>query len=152
MLEHLEKGPLLDVGIGCGQFVEAMNSAMVQCHGQDVNPDGIAWLQRNCWERKDWAAYVGATFWDSMEHIRDLNAFIRDLGSEWLFVSMPIFESESNALSSKHYRPNEHWWYFTDEGLQQFLGQHGYSLVSRDDFESSQCGRESIGTFAFTKI
>ncbi|MXF29030.1 hypothetical protein FQ043_24860, partial [Escherichia coli] len=39
-------GPVLDVGIGAGQFVEARP----QTQGYDVNPAGIAWLkQRGAW-------------------------------------------------------------------------------------------------------
>jgi hypothetical protein len=55
------------------------------------------------------------------------------------------------VLRSKHFRPQEHIWYFTREGLVNAMKACGFSLVAESDFET-ELGREDIGTFAFRRV
>ena len=145
------EAPVLDVGIGCGAFLEAYGWA----GGFDVDPKAIAWLVRNGayvdLYNEDVGRYKALTLWDSLEHIEDPGAiFDRPDAPEFVFISTPIYTSMEDVLESKHFKPNEHCWYFTSEGLCEMLAEYGYGLLEHNSDESD-LGREAIETFVFRK-
>jgi len=155
------QGMLVDVGIGSGAFIEQREGSKdwdySNCHlnpvtyGYDVNPAGIKWLEDN---ERSWDVYrdppVDAmTLWDVLEHIPDYRPLLANV-RQWLFVSLPIFNDAYHVLRSKHFRPTEHCWYFTRDGLLYAMNLCGFGLVAESDFETA-LGREDIGTFAFKR-
>ncbi len=140
---------VVDVGIGSGQFVESRGGAATL--GFDVNPVGVKWLKaRGKYRNPALGDPVDAvTFWDSFEHIADPAEILNNVTS-WVFVSIPIFRDVLHVLSSKHFRPDEHCWYFTEAGFIRFMYDHGWDLMERSRMESD-LGREDIGTFAFAR-
>lgn len=144
---HGEEVPrLVDVGIGGGRFVRESGA-----HGYDVNPDAVHWLQD---EERYWDVYnvpvPALTFWDSLEHIHNADAVLRQ-AEEWVFVSLPIFYNVEHVLRSKHYKKTEHCWYFTDSSFIWFMGKHGFTLAE-SNFMESALGREDIRSYAFRRI
>lgn len=136
---------LIDVGIGCGQFVEARRNT----RGYDVNPSGVAWLQhRKLFHDISYEA-PAMSFWDSMEHIEDPMKVL-DKCVSVAFASVPIFRDKAHALQSRHFRPDEHFWYWTEKGFIRHMGEAGFRLLERSDFET-QLGREDILSFAFRR-
>lgn len=141
-------GNLLDVGIGSGQFVDSLPGAQ----GYDVNPDAVKWLK----DRDRYAdPYTGKsfacmTFWDSLEHIKDPTRILRYV-KRWVFVSMPIYTGLEHLLSSKHFRKDEHFWYFTEKGLTGWFKTQGFQRVECNDSEI-KAGREDIKSFAFRRV
>ncbi|WP_249278403.1 methyltransferase domain-containing protein [Bordetella genomosp. 7] len=139
-------GFLLDVGIGCGQFVEARP----QTFGYDVNPAGVAWLRDRGWYQDLYAGTCAAlSFWDSLEHIQDPGAAVRQ-AREWVFVSLPIFDGADHCLRSKHFRKNEHIWYWTHDGIIRWMAAQGFECVESNTVET-EIGREGIGSYAFRR-
>lgn len=139
-------GTVLDVGIGAGQFVESRPDT----RGFDVNPAGVSWLK----ERGRWAdlyddRYQALTFWDSLEHI-DRPDIAIGRAEKWVFVSVPIFDSAEHILKSRHYRKDEHIWYWSHEGLLQWFSQHGFRCVEVNRLECV-LGRDGIGSYAFCR-
>ena len=51
---------------------------------------------------------------------------------------------------SKHYRPGEHLYYFTELGFAQWMARHGFELLEVSNFET-KAGRDSILSFAFRR-
>lgn len=140
------RGHATDVGIGCGQFV----ASRPHTTGFDINPAGVAWLEAAGRFRDPRAGAVDAlTFWDSLEHIPDPAPLLANARA-WVFVSIPIFRNLPHVLRSKHFRPDEHCWYFTDAGFVAFMAAHGWRLVERNDAES-RLGREDIASYAFAR-
>ena len=135
---------LVDVGIGGGAFVSA-----IECMGVDVDPQATAWLQERGveWER-DMSVDV-MTFWDSFEHITNPGEYLAK-ARNWVLLSTPIYRDEAHALSSKHYKPNEHLWYFTDHGIKMFMREYGFKCVHQNNLETD-AGREGIGSYAFNR-
>lgn len=141
-------GPLVDIGIGSGHFMEIRGG---RTQGYDVNPIAIRWLvDKNLW----WDPYArdpeAVSFWDSLEHIQRPEVIVRCVRS-MIFLSIPIFTDPEHALRSKHYKPQEHLWYFTRDGLMQWMRKQGFSLVEENRMETN-LGREDIGTFVFRRI
>jgi len=138
---------VLDVGIGCGQFLKAVDRSV----GYDVDPKSIEWLKNNNRffdiEADDVSSIGCLTFWDSIEHIEDPSPFL-DTNRFRVFISTPIYRDLDHVKSSKHYKPNEHVWYFTELGLIRYMDEYGYELVYKC-YEETKLGREDIGTFVF---
>jgi hypothetical protein len=141
-------GSLLDVGIGSGHFVASRDKT----YGFDINPKGIQWLkERGAYGDLETGEFSAYTFFDSLEHIKDLNPLLDRMASGTkVFISIPIFDDMAHVLRSKHFRPDEHYWYFTGLGFVKFMAYHGFYVIDIDDFEI-HLGREDIKSFAFIK-
>jgi hypothetical protein len=139
-------GFLCDVGIGSGAFIALRGNAC----GYDVCPAGIEWLRaRNLLIDPYRIPMPAMSLWDVLEHIPEFWRLLRNI-EQWLFVSLPIFADAKHALQSKHFRPDEHCWYWTRDGLVQMMCCLGFHLVEENDSET-KLGREDIGSFAFKK-
>lgn len=140
-------GPVLDVGIGAGQFV----TARPETKGFDVNPAGIEWLkERGAWANLYRDRYPALTFWDSLEHIDRPDVAVAR-AEKWVFVSVPIFSGAEHVIRSRHFRRDEHIWYWTHDGLVAWFGEQGFELMESNGIET-QLGREGIGSYAFARV
>lgn len=138
-------GWVVDIGIGSGTFIKAHGKA----YGYDINPAGVQWLK----ERDLYVEprhIVAVTFWDSFEHIEDPASILNEV-NEWVFMSIPLFDSHNHVMRSKHYRKDEHYWYFTFNGICKFMEMHEFAFKGFSRVET-EVGREDIGTFAFKRV
>jgi len=150
-VERHYQGPLVDVGIGSGAFVELRRTFDRPTCGYDVNPAGIRWLEERKLRVNPYGVVVPAiSLWDVLEHMPDYPTLLANV-REWLFVSLPIFRDAEHVLRSKHFRPDEHCWHFTRDGLVYAMKLCGFALVAESNFETV-LGREDIGTFAFRRV
>jgi hypothetical protein len=146
LVERHYPGSVVDIGIGAGDFVQAMSGAF----GYDVNPAGIEWLKsQNAWCNPYETPVSAITCWDSLEHIESPGNLLKQVRG-WVFVSIPIFESCEHVLRSKHFRKDEHFWYFTHEAFVRFMQAQDFELVEYNSMESD-LGRDGIGTYAFRR-
>lgn len=139
----------VDIGIGCGTFINSVGNWL----GYDVNQTGIDYLKNT---NRYFDIYTdnnpnvsSFSFWDSFEHIKDLDKISNILPSH-IFISIPIFSDLSHILKSKHFRKDEHYWYFTDTSLITYFSLYGYECVETNKMES-ELGREDIETFVFIR-
>lgn len=140
------KGPLVDVGIGCGSFVENR----VKTFGYDINEKAVSWLkERNLFVDIYSKKHYAMSFWDSFEHIKDIDLVVNNI-KKFIFMSIPIFTDCVHLLGSHHFRKDEHFWYFTDEGIINFLSDFGFSLLCKND-EETRIGRDSIMSYVFRR-
>jgi hypothetical protein len=147
---HVGNVPIVDVGIGSGEFIRTRGRG--KTFGHDVNPVAIEWLKRgDLWaQRLD--AFRGVTMWDTLEHVPDPGHYLDQVAfGSVLFLSIPIFYGLGGIRFSKHYRPGEHLYYFTEDGLVDWLRRHGFAVLETSTFEI-EAGRESIYSFAFRRI
>lgn len=138
-------GTVLDIGIGGGRFVEESDGC-----GFDVSQEAVKWLKET---GRFFDPYVGTpnaiTCWDSLEHIPEPEKLINRVES-FVFVSIPIFNSPLLVSKSKHFKPGEHLWYFTDWGLVKWFKELGFKLIDHNQRETL-LGREGIMSFAFER-
>jgi hypothetical protein len=147
LVDAYTRGTVIDVGIGSGLFCRTRANTF----GCDINPHAIEWLAgRGLYLTPDEERPVEAlTFWDSLEHIPDPSELLAG-AKEFVFISCPIYDGVQSVLASKHYRPGEHFWYWTAEGMANFMAMFGFELVESNQMESD-LGREDIGTFVFKR-
>ncbi len=136
-----------DIGIGSGEFIRSRPNTF----GHDVNPKAIDWLK----SQGLWAAALGAfnafTFWDVIEHVPEPDSYFRHVpAGGYLFTSLPIFKYLHRIRESRHYRPNEHLYYWTQAGFVAWMALNRFRLLERQNFEIA-AGRDSIWSFAFRR-
>ena len=152
LVDAYHEGDVVDVGSGFGTFVEHRNRGREEPNtfGYDVNPWSVAktinlGLFWDPWERP----MPAATFWDSLEHFDDPTPILSRI-ERYAFVSIPIFRSLEHVKESKHFKPGEHVWYFTSDGLVRFFKDHGFALIESSNREVV-IGREDIESFVFVR-
>lgn len=142
---HCREEPVVDIGIGCGQFIEARGPNTL---GYDVNPVAVEWLKkRDLWFDPYTGQPQNIACWDSLEHVYEAAELVDRVGSR-VIVSLPIFRDMEHVLRSKHFRPDEHYWYWTRKGFVEWMELRGFVLLEENRMEE-KAGREDIGTFAF---
>lgn len=149
LVRRFSNGRVLDIGIGCGTFLKATEN----CVGYDICPKAVGWLrERDLYlspYNGDLSSIDTVTFFDSFEHIEDLDLIMRKIESKKIIMSIPIFRDYSDAIHSKHFRPNEHFHYFTINALISFMRAYNQRCVWVSDYEST-LGRDSIISFCFS--
>jgi hypothetical protein len=143
---------LLDFGAGYGAFVQHMRSlGFNNVYGYDVNPFSCYRLIENGWfadpYKRKWRHI---SFWDSLEHLPDPEMILRQ-ASHMVFMSLPIFEAPDKCRVSKHFKPMEHVYYYSERGLIRMMREFGFDLAEVND-EEVQIGREEVLSFAFRRI
>lgn len=145
-----EEITLLDVGIGDGAFLRTLEGERwIRRYGADVNPAGIRYLEELGQLGSLEEMYDVVTFWDSLEHIRDPRWALRSAAHVAL-VSVPIFSGVEHVLASKHYKPNEHLWYWTRAGFLRFADREGFDCADILATETA-LGRDGIETFVLNR-
>ena len=144
---------LIDVGIGSGEFIK---KSQCKTYGFDINQKGISWLK----ERNKFVDIYnepipedvqGWTFWDCLEHVPEHSKIFNLLQKDqYLFLSLPYFENLDKIRESKHYKPNEHYYYFTQHGLIDYMKDCGFELVEYN-FDETKAGRSNIIACCFKK-
>lgn len=153
--------PLFDVGVGSGTFLKACRQVGRRVAGGfDVNPVAVEWLKSEglfvdpAWwdEFESMAEPLGWTCWDVLEHLpRPHELLDRISVDEYLFVALPVFTDLRDVPQSKHFRPDEHYYYWTPAGLVRWLGEYGFELIEFNRDETT-VGREGIGSFSFRRV
>jgi SAM-dependent methyltransferase len=138
---------VLDVGVGSGEFIKKRPNTF----GYDINPNAIEWLKANYRWSDGFAAFDAFTFWDVLEHLETPDDYFRRIHEgAYLFTSLPIFPDLTTIRESRHYRPGEHLYYFTDAGFVRWMGSHGFKMLERDNYEIV-AGRDNILSYAFVR-
>ena len=146
------RGLILDIGIGCGTFLKRRGN----CVGFDVCPKATYLLQRkgkyfNPYNGgASWPKNKGINFFDSLEHLEWPELIFKQIGRQFIFITMPIFRDFDHLLNSKHLKKDEHFLYFTESGLIQYMANYGFGLLEKRDDEI-RCGREDIMAFVFRR-
>lgn len=135
---------LIDIGIGSGAFIKELPNA----YGFDINPSAVEWL-KSVNKYKEPKPVDALSFWDSIEHIHNPTGLLQN-AKKYVFISTPIYTDKDHILRSKHFRPNEHCWYFTKDGIINYLGNFGFICIEYSNIET-ELGREDIGSFVFVR-
>jgi SAM-dependent methyltransferase len=139
---------VLDVGVGSGEFIKSR----AETFGIDVDPDAQAWLKAAGKWADDFSAFRAFTFWDVIEHVETPEEYFdRMPAGSYLFTCLPIFDDLARIRESKHYRPGEHLYYWTQAGFIAWMKLHRFAHLATQTFET-EAGRDSILSFAFYRV
>lgn len=147
LVEEFDKGPVLDFGCGTGDFIRTRGVA--RTFGYDVIESTVSWLLKENLYRTPWDFDGSVTFWDSLEHLLEPEKVLSTIKGH-LFISMPTYRDYDDVLRSKHFKPNEHIWYWTDWGLMKWVESVGFEFL-KSTWGESDLGREGIQSFVFKR-
>lgn len=139
-------GPVLDVGIGCGAFIEAHGNA----DGQDINPVAQEWLRERGLGGPIFTQVEAGCFWDSLEHLPNPSNWL-SMFCPYVFVSLPIVKDPGRITAWKHFRPDEHRWYWTRDGFLAWMAEQSFECLEANSMEQT-LGRQDIESFAFRRV
>jgi len=143
--KYCKPNETVDIGIGGGRYVQESGG-----FGFDVCEDANNWLGEK-FRNPYHCGPVGAiTCWDSLEHIPEPEKLLGQV-SNWIFVSMPIYDNLAGVLESKHYKPGEHLHYWTLQGFISWCAKQGFECIEVNHAET-ELGREGITSFAFKRV
>lgn len=138
-----QKGNLLDIGAGTGDFLNAAKKSGWEIHGVEPNEKA-----REIAQEKNIALYKNTgnfhqeqfdviTMWHVFEHVPDLEKQILELDrllkkDGILIIAVPNFKSHD----AKHYREfwaaydvPRHLWHFSKTSVEKLFGEFGFELV-----------------------
>lgn len=148
LVDRFHPGRLVDVGIGSGAFIEARGPERTT--GFDISETALAWLrQRGLLTPMHDVMVEAVSCWDSLEHIPEPARLLANV-TGWVFCCLPIFDGPEHVLRSKHFKPAEHCWYWTRDGLIGWMRVQGFECLEHSTVETL-AGREDIHTFVFRR-
>ena len=148
--KHLPDREVVDIGVGACGFINHRIGRLHRTLGYDVNrPVADALRKNNIFADVTMDMVDNVTCWDSLEHMLLPEAILKNVRRKVL-MSIPIFDSAEHVVRSKHYKPGEHIWYFTEAGLLRWMREQGFGLIERNRDEE-RYGREGIGTYVFAR-
>ena len=142
-------GLVLDVGCGDGTFLKTAGGV-----GYDIMPKTVKWLKDNNMFY-DISQGIGSeidavTCFDSLEHMPEPKEFLCKIDKQILVVSMPVIPDIRFIRQWKHYRPDEHFWYWTNNGFIEWMDKQGFQCIDHSDAEVL-AGRQDVGIFVFRR-
>lgn len=143
---------VLDIGIGSGEFIKSRRG---MTYGYDINPYGVVWLKDRYKFIDPWEsipAFIrGITLWDTIEHMPEPSKFLALIPKNvYVFLSLPMFDNVREIRTNKHYKPNEHYYYYSPAGFAQFVQDAGFDVIEHNNQETV-AGRSQIETFVIRR-
>lgn len=120
---------LLDYGCASGAFHTSARNGFVT-FGYDINP-------HSPYHREINGQMDIVTMWDVIEHLHDPKDTIKKLNPKMLFISTPNKGAVEKLEGWRHYRPDEHLWYFDLPSLESLLRECGFKIVEHNFTEGS---------------
>jgi ubiquinone/menaquinone biosynthesis C-methylase UbiE len=140
----VQKGALLDIGAGTGDFVRNMRGHGWRTFGIEPNPAARRRASEKGIELHTGLADVDGqrfdvvTLWHVLEHLPDPEESIREFtrvlnAGGWLVLALPNFKS----FDARHYKAHwaaydvpRHLWHYSREAIAPLFEPFGYRLVS----------------------
>lgn len=137
-----EAKSVLDYGCGCGWF-RAFRPQGVEVDSYDVMPVPQTGIANN--------SYDVVCLWDVLEHFENLDEIIPVLlKGKKVALTIPIKPEGVELTTWKHYKPREHFQYFTPESLDLFMKQIGFKLIKSGYLECPP--RKDIMSALYEKV
>lgn len=139
-ISYLKPKTVLDFGCGAGWF-RAWKPEGVTCYSFDVARVPQSGIKLKM--------YDVTCFWDVLEHLKNPLALEPVFAlSRAVAISVPMVP-QADIWWSKHYKPGEHLWYFTEENLISLMSIFGFYI---DKSGTPECPpRKDIQSFVFRK-
>lgn len=155
-----------DFGSGACDFIKKMIEVapQIMITGQDINQHSLNELNRIGKYNPNGLKYSNVlTFWDSIEHVPLIGKLLDSISvGTYVVMTIPIAFDSNHAFHFKHYRPDEHYWYFTRNGLvTHFMPAFGFKKIDIDDITQEShinegmeeyLGRRDVSTFVFQRV
>lgn len=123
--EKLRKSKILELGPGNGILMASWYSKGIKVEGFDVLDSIYTTIDSNSVYNIKWDILLA---FDVIEHFVDIDDLWK-ISFEYGFFSVPHPPKEGINPEWRHYRPNEHIWYFDDVAFEKWITAHDYLLL-----------------------
>lgn len=143
-VKEIEPKTVLDYGSGPGWFRAFRPDYVEHVDTYDIGQFPQTGIRRD--------VYDLITFWDVIEHIKNLSS----LSSLWtktkyVALSIPIRYKGLKLKEWKHYKPGEHFHYFSEETIKGYFRSIGFECC-KFEYPEVTCGiRKDIGSGLFKR-
>lgn len=166
LMKKVENPVIHDFGAGACDFIKKMieDDPNVRISGNDVNLSSVDELKSINRYALDGCRFANiVTFWDSLEHIGHIRNLLDYISvGAYVVVTIPIALDCNHAIRFKHYRTDEHYWYFTRNGfVNHFMPAFGFRMIPISEFTQERyidesmeehVGRSDVMTFIFRRV
>ena len=138
---------------GCGRNPFHIKNGISECIGMW---DRYA-KEFNIFNRETYFNSETLLLFDVLEHFHDPLSFLTTLHHNKVIMTVPVFPKNLTKIEDvfgwKHYRPEQHFCYFTKEGIIELCEQAQWNVVYYGYDECKQCGgpREDIASIILTR-
>ncbi|MDA8576279.1 class I SAM-dependent methyltransferase [Candidatus Marinamargulisbacteria bacterium] len=131
---------ILDFGCGTGDFLKVASLKIPNTYSYDIIDHNYKFAKKIEKVEDIYKMQLDVvTFFDSLEHVTDPYEIIRNINTEYIFISVPWCHLKTKGekwfMNWKHRRYNEHLWHFDLESLSKFFKSFGYDLIKFSNFE-----------------
>lgn len=148
--KHVNVGKVLDYGCGDCAFIESRPNT----YGYDVCEKTIRKLKDmgkyHEFQSEGLSGFCGITFFDSLEHMPEPKYVLQKVEDQIVIITVPIIKDIKLIRQWKHYRPNEHFWNWTNNGFIEWMDRQGFECIDYSEGEI-EAGREDTPTFVFRR-
>ncbi len=151
LVSRFSKGrKLLDVGAGTGYFASFMKGKGFDVKGVEIDPEARSYSiekfgldvvpPSDFIEGKMGGKFDTITLWHVLEHLYDLNGFMKNFHSHLeedgtLVIAVPNFTSLDAGHYGKYwaaYDVPRHLWHFSPDSLDKLAKKHGFKVVQKN--------------------
>lgn len=125
--DALTQASVLELGPGAGVMMEVMRRHCRSVDGFDLAKTHYVTVSDDEAKRRKWDLLVAC---DVLEHFPKLESLF-DYQFDWAYISTPCRPEaiDWNELAGwRHFKPNEHLWYFTLDELRAWFDARGYEV------------------------
>lgn len=139
---------VLDYGAGVGAFLSQMADKCADLLWAEINEFMVGDLVFHYPDMRQYTPGYPVdvlTLWDVFEHLADPWGLLGAINPAHVFLTIPIIAPSADPKKSKHYKPNEHQWYWTLAGFMGEARKHGWRAhAPRNNPESETFDREWV--------
>lgn len=123
--DALAAARVLELGPGTGVMMEVMRRHCLSVDGFDVAPTDHVTVSHDEATKRRWDLLIAC---DVIEHFPDVDALF-GYDFDWAYISTPCRPDDIELMANwRHFKPNEHIWYFSRDELAQWFESRGYEV------------------------
>lgn len=116
---------VLELGPGTGMMMQVMRRHCRSVDGFDLAPTEFVTVREDEAKQRRWDLLVAC---DVIEHIPEIDSLF-DYDFDWAYISTPCRPDDVKAMANwRHFKPNQHLWYFTRDELARWFESKGYEV------------------------
>jgi len=123
--DFLRKARILELGPGNGILMANWYSKGIKVEGFDIVESLYTTINENTVYNTKWDILLA---FDVIEHFIDIDDLWK-INFEYGFFSVPYPPRDGIKPGWRHYRPNEHIWYFDDVAFEKWINANDYILL-----------------------
>lgn len=147
--DYVAAAKVLEVGPGNGTLLNVLKKHCDEAFGFDVAPTEFSTISRTAATSTPWDLLVAC---DVIEHFRNVDDLFQ-YKFEHALITVPCLPDDLSEMANwRHFKPDEHLWYFTKTSFWNWITARGYDVIfcdSPEDTIRTRWNKEKPNTITF---